>query len=71
MKTLLDFTLENGHRVWQDKHLKCSQTKIIRFTNFRDFKTIKKDATANGRISVLMEKNFQRQCIAMAKSTAT
>ena len=39
MKTLLDFTLENGHRVWQDKHLKCSQTKIIRFTNFRDFKT--------------------------------
>ena len=38
MKTLLDFTLENGHRIWTDGHLKESQAKIVRFTNFSDFK---------------------------------
>lgn len=38
MKTLLDFTLENGHRIWADGHLKESQAKIVRFTNFSDFK---------------------------------
>jgi len=39
MKTLLEFTLENGHIIWHDEHLKLSKTKIVRFTNFRDFKT--------------------------------
>ena len=39
MKTVLDFTLENGHRIWEDRHLKDSQAKIVRFSNFGDFKS--------------------------------
>jgi integrase len=39
MKTVLDFTLENAHRIWDGDHLKSSQAKIVRFTNFGDFKT--------------------------------
>ena len=38
MKTLLDFTLENGHRIWDGGHLKSSQAKIVRLSNFSDFK---------------------------------
>ena len=38
MKTLLDFTLENGQRIWDGGHLKSSQAKIVRLSNFSDFK---------------------------------
>ena len=43
MKTVLEFTLENAHRIWDSGHLKSSQAKIVRFANFSDFKTRKLD----------------------------
>lgn len=39
MTTLLDFTLKNGHRIWETGHLKTSQAKIVRLVNFSDFKS--------------------------------
>lgn len=34
---LHDFTLEHGHRIWDGRHLKDSQYKVLRFCGFKDY----------------------------------